>query len=396
MNVKKPDRSSSVVKQSIALFLLLLLLGFFPPSLAAQKKDSLEDSARKAAEQTKADAEKIKKEVTETARKAELLLKNSVIFFTSLISYENPFEDFADIFRNQCQVDDIGAIQQNMEKTGKDLRRAVLAGQEKDFEALKKELINLTIELHYIRNFIDTRDGAYVIRDEEDVYQKIAGFSSSGLLSDQELRSLISQLSVRYQAAGEKYRECNIFADWKKVQQRIEKLAKALDQAGKDFGNTLEEPFHRLAAKSGDNEKGAKDGVKRSAKEIIGGYLAQHVSVNLPAVPTKLVGETIEQVAKTVRSIANSGQYVSQGKSIEQLRREIGERSYAFAVATETAELRAKYDIIYGEAGDNAIADILKKVDELNGTINGMTQKVLPPMLSCLAEPNAKQCPSIK
>lgn len=381
-----------ILQVSAFFFALICLIGLSFTQVVAQSPNPITDAAAKARNNAKAAADRAAKDFREMSDRAELLMKNLAILLTSLVSYENPFSDFYDILRNQCQIDDITVLQQNMDNTGKALRRAALAGKESDFEALKKELINTTIELFYVRNFVDTKDGNYIVRPESYVYDSLPDFSDLGIISDSELRNLISQLTTKYDESGKKYKECDIFAGWKKVRDRVEKLYKALQSAGKELGSTLTDPVKNLAAGSGDNDKAKADGIKRSAKDIIGGYLAEHVSVNLPPVPTKLVEDTIKQTAKIVSGIAGAG----QKKNMTELQKNISDNSYIFSVQTETGELRAKYDILYGEAGDNAINDVLKRIDGLNTTINNTVKKDLPPMMECLAQPNAKQCTGIK
>lgn len=376
----------------LILFFLFLLMQF--TSVFAQQTDPVSSAASKAAADAKAQAEKVASDAGQLKTKIENMTKDIILTLVSLSAFESPFDDFSDIFRNQCQLDEIASLQQIMERTQRDLRRAALAGKENDFQALKKELIRVTIELNYVRNFIDTKDGNYIVKSEGDTYEKLSN-SFGALLGDQELRNFISTLTVKYTESAKKYKECNILADWDKVQKRVEKLAKALEQAGKDFSNTVQEPYKK-AAQAINSDQARKDGIKMSVKDAIGSYLAEHVSANLPPIPTKLVEDTIKQTAKIVTSIASSERSVSEGKSIAILQKEVNDKAYVFAVQTEVAELRAKYEILYGEAGDNAINDILKKVDTLNSTINNAVNKDLPPMLDCLSQPNARQCTKIK
>jgi len=363
---------------------------------AEKKAKALQAAAKQAEEKAKALANSTR-DVAKKAGECGIVL---TVF--KLPGTDAVLDDFGDILRNQCQVDDISKVQSQMEQTKKAINQALIKCDANSINTLQNNYAVLEFELYFVRNFVDTKDGQYIIKNTKDLEKEAENYLRTYTnLQQTEITIITANLTQKYSSRLIIYKDCGPFKGWEKVSERFAKLVKSIEQASTSFTQTAEslgtdKKTTSAAATKTDKEtqkaQAKKDAIKRSTAESVKKYLGEHIGINAPAQPDRVVGSSdLERMKITIPGASQTG-----GESISQVTADINKSQYIFKIDQEISSLKSRYDILYGEAGDSSINDLLSKLDKLNKTIEDTNKKVLPITLQCLAMPNEKQCTKIK
>lgn len=291
-------------------------------------------------------------------------------FISATIGYDGFVEYWKDIiFRynsNMCQYLDIDSLLNRLDKVRKKLREAFyFCG---NTAKLKTRYYELEAELFYVRKFIDTDNGQFIVINENQLFIDFKE-EFSDIFSDEDLLKLWNRLNSKYKTKIDTYKNCdnptweNLVLKWKEFTESGGGISTALKQAG----SSIEKSWDRM--ENVDMNLGRK---------FVGGFVDASVN-GLPLL------EGLEQIGEEL------AKNFPDGYTFEQLQvaQDVAKRDYDLAALR--AGYLTQYKTLYGETSSKFTEKIVGRLQSLNNIIKA-TFPFENQTIACVRRIVNKQC----
>lgn len=317
-----------------------------------------------------------------------------------------PWNDI--LFRNQCHTNDVISLVKQQDKVRKSIRDAFLTCNTSKIPRLKSRFYNLTAEIYYARHIVDgglvvslpvplleKRFFGVVQKPQNELYNEMkAHYVGGDMLTQKDFDLLFNSLTLKYAQRIPSYiSECKQ-GTWQGVADKWDEFwasgwgtKDALEKAGKGIsaraGALAKEVETMEVAKFLNNEQSFLS------------YVGSFFNVNLNGLPPQ---EGLSQLSEALTKSLPLGSVPTQQSLLSQ----VSNSSTAFDFTKTETELRSKFSVLYLNASDEKIKEIMSYMDGRNnkgidGAIESI-EKSLPQMgeiLGCVDSMNDRQCPGL-
>jgi len=317
-----------------------------------------------------------KKKPTCPASKA---LQNFDSFLAATISYDGFIEYWKEVFgyHNNCQYEDIMQVHSRIDALENDIRASFYSCRNEKIEMLKPQYYKAKAELFYVRNYVDTKDGNFIIVNIEKLSSDMKKqFSKdSSLISEGTLNEYFHEFMEKYKEHPKTYQKCKRNM-WKEVNKKWKELEEHFKSLKKSTESKPKPPQKKNKTQSAS--------AKNSAKNKGGSFLSKWLS-------TSINGQT---PAKGLSAIQQEIQNKSPNFSpptLQKLSNTFGNVEAKQEELVSKKEMLARYNIYYKQSGDQAFDDLKSQMKAMNATIKDTT-RVIGKWKTCAKKVGSRQC----
>lgn len=313
-----------------------------------------------------------------------------------------------DLFRNECQVMDIMALEQEIDSVQKEIQQAFLMCDREEIPSLERAYYELDAELYYVRHLTKLKFGSAMgelldtatmgvvdLGDKKNVefedpsviygdmferyYFDIDVFSSVG---PDEFDILFQTIVAKYEPRKEKYRDCDE-SGWERVKEKFEEF---IDNLGglREGAEAIEESVLEGA----EAIQESAEEYKKMGSSFAEGFVKNAFDVKLNGLsPKKGFQEIVDEVKKNDfwSSGSNSAEHGAVLKAVSAV-------AEGYESKVEMAKLEAKYESLYKYNTDSHVREFLRAMDETEFYIvKGIA--MLKEVDRCVERMVKKQCP---
>lgn len=294
-------------------------------------------------------------------------------FISSVISYDGFVEYWDDILirynTNICHYTDIYGLLQRLTKARQQIRNAFYACA--DTTKMKKTYYELEAELFFLRNYVDTENGSFIVLSDEKLIKSMRDFFvlNSGFFSDQEIIDLFDRFKSRYKAKLKTYQNCTdptwgaLVEKWNQFKEDAGGIAPALSQAKESFEKRWDR-VEKTPWRRGDD------------------FFGDFVDVRVNGLPAEegfaQIGEALEE-------------NWPQGYTFEQLQSAKTLSDTNLNYLSKEQDYLAQYQVQYGESSDKLTMNVMSRLSLLQSIIKE-TYPFQNQTIQCTKSINDKQC----
>lgn len=294
-------------------------------------------------------------------------------FISLTLSPDGFLEYWKDIFvrynNNVCQYEDIESLLRQMNQVREQIRKAFYAC--KDTKLLQKNYFRLEAEVYFLRHFINTGHGNFILVDQQKVFQKLQNYfvHSQNILSEEELTTMVKDLTKKYTSKIKTYQECKdqTWDSLVKKWNQFKESAVGLNPALKKAETSIEKKWDRMS-----------NAPLNLGRDFITGFA--DISVNVLPAPLGLeqIGQKLLQNSPggfTFQDIEVARSLASREHSEQQLE----------------SQYMLEYQTLYFETSDEFNKGVLERLTNLN-TIIRDSYSFQNQTIQCVKSINDKQC----
>lgn len=294
-------------------------------------------------------------------------------FISSTISYDGFVEYWDDILvrynTNICHYTDIDGLLKRITKVRKQIRNAFYACA--DTTQMKKTYYELEAELFFLRNYIDTENGSFIVVSDEKVTNDMRDFFvlNKGFFTDQEILELVDRFKARYSGKLKTYQNCTdptwgaLVEKWNQFKEDAGGIAPAVSQAKESFEKRWDR-VEKTPWRRGDD------------------FFGDFVDVRVNGLPAKdgfaQIGEALEES-------------LPEGYTFEQLEAAKVESDKLYNYQAQEQLYLAQYQAQYSESSDQLTKNVLARLALLQNIITE-TFPYQNQTIQCTKSINDKQC----
>lgn len=345
---------------------------------------------------------------------------------------------FRDFFLLPAQYADVMNVEQQLNRTRSSVMAAAFRCDVQQQRATERAYYKLEAELYYVRYFVDATPiptihpgwsvvnalsaaGAAVrIPRVTDNPQRRQNFLSEMLdafgaipgLSEDQRRSLLTGYFEEFEA---KYMErVNSYAGgdaaWQELARKVDELIdtiKSLKNLGKELADVGREAaaagqgIGRMAVNAAREARSAARKLKNSPGKAIleGAKEILNVAKVCYRAECKGAGDTVQDIIGSIMEVGSTVRSFSDRKTFEDVRVAIERQKTQQVEFVEEADLRARYEMLYGQINGAGISEMIEKMDELikilsvgSGTEIAGSFQPLQKVQQCVRMTRTRQC----
>lgn len=294
-------------------------------------------------------------------------------FISSTVSYDGFVEYWDDILvrynTNICHYTDIDGLLKRITKARKQIRNAFYACA--DTTKMKKTYYELEAELFFLRNYVDTENGSFIVISDDKLVKEMRDFFvlNKGFFSDQEIIALFERFKSRYESKLKTYQNCTdptwgaLVEKWNQFKEDAGGIAPALSQAKESFEKRWDR-VEKTPWRNGD--------------DFFGDFVDMRVN-GLPA------GEGFAQIGEALE------ESLPEGYTFEQLQSAKTLSDNNLNYLSKEQEYLAQYQVQYGESSDQLTKNVMARLSLLQNIIK-KTYPYQNQTIQCTKSINDKQC----
>jgi hypothetical protein len=298
-------------------------------------------------------------------------------FISATISYDGFVEYWKDILvrynTNICLYEDIDSLFNRIKKVRKQIRSAFYACEDPNkVDRLRNTYYELETMLFFLRNYIDTGNGQFIVRNDQTVINELRDFYvfNSGIFSEEKVLELYDTFKARYGARMKTYENCSdsswgmVVDKWNEFKETAGGVAPALSKAKESAENRWAK-LKQTSANFGE--------------EFIDGIVAVKINGLSPE-------EGLTQIWEELKKNFPSGVTIEQLHAAKQL----SDQKRNYEILEDDYE--GQYFILYKESSD----ELTRLVEERLKTLNLIIETTFNPQhqtIHCVKDINDHQCP---
>lgn len=316
----------------------------------------------------------------------------------SWLTFSSFFDHFNGFFQNACHREDIYNLQDQLETLRARLRGAAYRSQDDTFKHLNDEYTKLQMEYQYVLKAFTTGKwnppwaDTFVCRDNALPDTSCAGgqveielkkeFVEKERLTKEEFQEYLTEFREQYGARIPDYKDCRIdenlnslLTDWNSFAGNFREITETLKRAVAQQERRRQQ---RQELRKERLEKNAAEGTQQDFWD----RWVQDVRLN--EVPAK---EGLENILEAYKE-----NMPFQDIPIQAATEAAQQEETRYTTEFSETALRAQYEILYGNTGDELVASMVKNLQELRDSID-FTASFIPSHLTPhVKEIHEKQC----
>jgi len=272
-------------------------------------------------------------------------------FISALIGYDDFIEYWKDIFvrynANICHYTDIDGLLKRLNAIRKQIREAFYACA--DTNALKATYYKLEAELFFLRKYINTNNGQFLVVPEDKVQKELKNYFvlEKNYFSEQEISDLFNQFKAKYSTRLATYKNCRD-ATW---QNLMDKWNEFRANAG-GFGPAIKQASSSITKRW---ERMANTPIK-SGQSFFEGFLDARVN-GLPA------KEGLDLIVQELQK------NMPDGYTFDQLQTTLDYKDKIAAENLDISTYLSQYQAQYAETADDYTFQIMSMLNQLDDII---------------------------
>ncbi len=301
-------------------------------------------------------------------------------FLSAVASYEGFTEYWKEVlgYHSSCQYNDILAVHKKIDAIEKRIRTSFYACNNQAVDKLKPQYHKARAELFYVRNFVETKDGRLVPRNDQLLKtQMLEDFvKSRRVMGETELDKYFEEFKKKYASKNQEYAKCDD-NQWKQVSKKW----KELKENFKSLGGDLDKEFKAGQKQIADADK-TKNAPQGKGKSFLERTFSFTVNGQKPGKGFAQIGAEITKKAKEV---------VPRPPTLNQVGEAFARDQQVRLEKITKQEMLDRYTTRYKQGGDEALADLIVRMQGLNTTVKD-TIPVLGKLGQCSQKIAKKQC----
>ncbi len=297
----------------------------------------------------------------------------------SVDGFENYWKEALGLY-NKCQLNDIDALQSQIDNLQKQIRTSFYSCNNSRIEELRPQYFKLNAELYYVRNFIETSDGNFVKANESKLLENmISEFAKTTRQIDEgTLRKYFEEFKKKYADREKSYASCknNKWAEVSKKWKELENNLKALESSA----NQISKKSNSTAANSNQSANTAKNAPKNKGGSFLSKVLSATINKQDPSKSLDKIATDFQQQNPSIGT-----------PNLDQLTSNFSSSQKSYATSLSKQQMLDRYQVLYKQSGDDAFTDLTKKMNVMNEVIK-QSLPTLSKLGTCSKQIGARQC----
>lgn len=303
-------------------------------------------------------------------------------FISSVISYNDFAEYWKDIFvrynKNVCHYADIENILKQIDAVRDQIKKAFLSCSTQNIISLTEKYYSLEAELFYLRNFIDIPNSEIQKIPEEKVWKLIRKefVVDKQYFNEEKAKTLFNQFKTKYGSKPDSaYKNCED-ASIKKLTEKWNSLVKNLKSLGDPASSSnpaksVKENWGKATSTPPTGMKGFIQGIENMRLN------------NIPALKTP-----DEVYSKLTKDGTKPG---GSEPTILDLQETISKTETEFKATVNTTSIKASYEALYKQGGDQLGKDYSAKIQQIINTVTATFDPLIK-LKTCTKKSADRQC----
>lgn len=295
-------------------------------------------------------------------------------FISVTLGYDSFYEYWNDILyrynSNICHYYDIDGLLRKIDKVRKQIRNAFYSCA--DTTHLKKIYYQLEAELYFLRNYINTNNGNFLIVGDDKILNDLRSYFvlNKGYYTDAQILTLFNSFKAKYESKLQTYATCKdstwqgLVDKWNEFKRDAGGFGPALKEAKRSF----EKRWSRMSKTS-----------MNLSRPFFGGFADLKIN-GLSA--EEGWGQIMEEFEKNAPGL---------GVTMPQLQAAKSQSDVKFDFENQRAEYEIQYKALYKETSDEFTSMIVNKLSTLNSIISS-TYPFQNQTINCVKTIVNKQC----